>query len=293
MLLPVGVSRFDGRARPGVPVRPDGPAGQPEELGEGEAVAEGDGEPVGSAPSRLAISCCASCGRGLGGRDLGLILGEVTRAERGVGRRRSAGPPGRAGPGSVPRPNPAAAAGRRPSGGTTSERIGQGARAARTRSRSPNRSPPRTRLSSGISVLLIGLDVDGLDVQQRVLERDHEGSPRTRSPIRSWPSSVRSEEKRASWLIREKTLASARRRSPPTGTRSSRCRRSPARGPDLAASQATMFCRSSGVEGQGSARTSRPPRPAIASGRSTAASGRGPPVDTVGSIGSAQKSCLP
>jgi hypothetical protein len=36
------------------------PAGQPEGLGEGEAVAEGEGEPVGSAPSRLAISCCAA-----------------------------------------------------------------------------------------------------------------------------------------------------------------------------------------------------------------------------------------
>ncbi len=66
MLLPVDVSRFDGRARPGgSPFAEMNRSGQPEGLGEGDAETDGEaegetdgeGEPDGWAPRRLAISC--------------------------------------------------------------------------------------------------------------------------------------------------------------------------------------------------------------------------------------------
>ena len=47
---------------------------------------EGDGEPDACTPSRLAISCCACAVASWAAVDLGLVRGEVTRAERGVGR---------------------------------------------------------------------------------------------------------------------------------------------------------------------------------------------------------------
>src|SRR4249920_2499827 len=68
VLLPVDVSRFDGRARPGGSLfaemsrsgQPDGLGeGEGEADGEGDAETDGEGEPDGCAPRRLAISCCA------------------------------------------------------------------------------------------------------------------------------------------------------------------------------------------------------------------------------------------
>ncbi len=64
-----------------------------------------------------------------------------------------------------------------------------------------------------------------------------------------WPSSVRSAENRASWLIREKTCVGP---STFTPDGNSKLTMSPYSGPgsDLAASHATMFWRSSGVKGR-------------------------------------------